>query len=377
MFHQKARKHLLTSGILFLGMIALFSCADSNAEVKQTPKKKKTELAETDQTNQEETDALLDNYIEQEWVEIEDPDFIKLLLDEEAKTGKKRTIDYKNHSIYFPNKGDSYRVRFTIRAKEDLNNDSISDYIVYRTSEGMLGGNANTNEMLLYYLMGPNNTILQQHEIVMSAPFSYNIFEKIRYNNSKLTACVIQNYRTYMPADAEDLKSTNLSFVYKDSNLYEESYLNECALAKWKNKRLFNSASEVRRTIEMHNYTELVYEKFATEEFEFSAEFSGCDNLNLVVEGVFKYSGKDPKYLAEKRAHFLEYLKTNTSLTKEFEIIQNYLLTHELSDKLIELDNFSFNLYSSQEKGKTTFRLILDQKKNPKQSENWEITIRQ
>lgn len=115
-----------------------------------------------------------------------------------------------------------------------------------------------------------------------------------------------------MPEDDEPLGATDLNFIYKNGNVYEESYLEECELAKWKNKQLFRG-SEVTRTIDMHNYTESVHEKFNTKEFAFSADLSGCDNLNLVVEGSFSYPGKDEKFLSEKRAHFLDYLKSNTS----------------------------------------------------------------
>ncbi|AEA44574.1 hypothetical protein [Fluviicola taffensis] len=369
-------KLLLNSLISFLGASLLISCGESTSESKPAvPKKKKTELVETEQPI-DDYEYYSDDYEEEKWVEIEDPDLIKLLIDEEVKNDKRAKIDYKDHSIYFPIKGDSYHVRYTIRAKEYLNNDSISDFIVYRTSDGMLGGSANTNEKLIYCLMGPNKAILQKHEILLSAPFSYNLIERISFKNKKMTARAMQNYRTYMPENAEDLKTTMISFIYTDSNVYEESYLTDCELAKWKNKQLFKGKSEVTRTIEMHNYTELVYEKYKTEEFEFSAEFSGCDNLNLVLEARFSYRGKKQEFLLEKRDRFLEYLKNNTSLEKEITSIQGYFADTDLSEEAIELDGFTFRLYTSHEKGKTIFRLILDQIKNPNQTENWEITTR-
>jgi hypothetical protein len=126
-------------------------------------------------------------------------------------------------------------VTFHKIASDDFNNDGITDYIVERDSEGMLGGNANTNSQILYVIMGKNNTISEKHEIFMSAPFSYNILDGVSYEEGKLKASAIQNYRAYS-VSADSLQSTELSFTYRDGNVYEESYLTGCALGKWKKK---------------------------------------------------------------------------------------------------------------------------------------------
>ncbi len=361
MYYQMPLKNLFHSGIVLLGIISLFSC--DNSEKKQVPEKKKKEEPKT-------TDSKPDP-------EKEAFDILRFLVNEEAKEDRKATIDYKHYSVSFANGGDHYSVSFSKIAAEDFNKDGLTDYIVWRNSEGMLGGSGNTNSEILYLLMGQNNQILQKHEILTYAPFSYNILDELVYKNGKLKVKATQNFRTYTPVNEEELVlSIDLAFVYKNGNVYEESYLEKCELAKWKNKQLFKGNSEVTRTIDMHNYTETIHEKFNTKEFAFSADLSGCDNLNLVVEGSFSYRGKDEKFLSEKRAHFLDYLKSNTSLQKEFTLIRNYLLTNQLSDEFIELEGFSFNLFTSQEKGKTHFRLVLDQTKNPNQTENWEITTR-
>jgi hypothetical protein len=304
-------------------------------------------------------------------------DILDFLLTEESAGDPKASIDQQKHTVSFPNDGDRYEVSFSQLETADLNHDGIKDYIVMRHSEGMLGGNANTNSEILYLIMAPDNQINQRHEILTYAPFSYNILEDIRYQKGKLKAQATQNFRTYTPEEGEELQSTDLSFVYRNGNVYEESYLSDCELAKWKNKHLFNKGSEVKRSIETHNYTEEVHEKLTTKEFDFSAIFSGCDNLNLVLEATFTQSGKDPKLLADKRTRFLEYLANNTSLSKEFKEILLYLKTHEPSEQAMELEGFSFNLFTNREKGKTVFRLVLDQNRNPDQTENWEITTRQ
>jgi hypothetical protein len=345
---------------LIYGILLLFACSESGN--KTLPEKKKPVQLKTQQ---------IESAPEKEVFNI-----LKFLVDEEAKGDKKAKIDYKHYSGSFANDGDPYEVSYGKLAEEDLNLDGLTDYILTRNSEGMLGGNVNTNSDILYLIMGPENQIAKRHEILTYAPFSYNILEDIRYKKGKLKATATQNFRTYMPEDGAELESIELSFVFKNGNVYEESYLSGCELAKWKNKQLFNQNSEVIRTIEMHNYTEEVHEKFSTKEFDFSANFSGCDNLNLVLEGSFPYRGKKQEFLIEKRDRFLEYLKDHTPLKKEIEAIQSYFADTNLSEEAIELDGFTFRLFTTHEKGKTTFRLILDQIKNPNQTENWEITTR-
>jgi hypothetical protein len=94
------------------------------------------------------------------------------------------------------------------------------------------------------------------------------------------------------------------------------------------------------------------------------------------LEATFSYRGKNQEFLLEKRDRFLEYLKNNTSLSKEIASIQSYYAHTDQSEEAIELDGFTFRLFTNYEKGKTTFALILEQVKNPDQTENWEITTR-
>lgn len=302
-------------------------------------------------------------------------DILKILLEEEAKTEKQGTIDDKNHSVSFSNDGDSYQVSFQKIASDDFNNDGIPDYIVERNSEGMLGGNANTNSEILYIIMGKNSTISEKHEILMYAPFSYNILDGITYEGGKLKAVAVQNYRTYsVPEDS--LKSAGLSFVYKDGNVYEESYLTGCLLAKWKDKKIFNTGSERKRSIDKHNYTETVKEKYSSDGFEASAELSGCDNMNVIFEGTYKTADVSVKSIGEKRKQFLDFLVKNTSLQKDMAVIQSYYLAHQPSDRYTGIGNLSFNIFTDKKKGQIGFRLVMTKENNPKQNENWDIVTR-
>lgn len=306
-----------------------------------------------------------------------DFDILKVLLDEEVGNEKPEEIDYKNYTVSFHNDGDSYAVTFHKIASDDFNNDGITDYIIERNSEGMLGGNANTNSEIMYIIMGKDHKISERHEIQKSAPFSYNILNGISYEGGKLKVTAQQNYRSYnKPVDS--LESTDLSFTYQDGNVFEESYLTNCSLAQWKDKKIFNSSSEHRRSIDRHNYTETIEEKYISKGFEASAELSGCDNLVIIFEGNYKTTDTSSKSIGEKANQFLSFLAKNTStaLQKDLSIIQNYYLAHKISEEEIQVGNLSFNIFSNKNKGELNFRLVITKESNPKQNENWEITTR-
>lgn len=306
-----------------------------------------------------------------------DFDILKVLLDEEVGEEKPEEIDYKNYTVSFRNDDNPYTVTFHKIASDDFNNDGIPDYIIERNSEGMLGGNANTNSEIIYIIMGKDHKISQKHEIQESAPFSYNILDGISYEGGKLKATVQQNYRSYnKPVDS--LESTDLSFTYQDGNVYEESYLTNCSLAKWKDKKIFNASSENLRSIDRHNYTETIEEKYTAKDFEASAELSGCDNLVIIFEGTYKTTEASPKSVGEKTNQFLSFLakNTNTVLQKDLSIIQNYYLMHKRSEDEINVGNLSFNIFSNKNKGELNFRLVVTKEINPKQDENWGIVTR-
>ncbi|REC61216.1 hypothetical protein DRF65_17180 [Chryseobacterium pennae] len=304
-------------------------------------------------------------------------DILKVLLDEEVGDEKPEEIDYKNYIVSFRNDDDPYTVTFHKIASDDFNNDGITDYIIERNSEGMLGGNANTNSEILYIIMGKDHKISEKHEIQESAPFSYNILDGISYEGGKLKATAQQNYRSYnKPTDS--LESTDLSFVYKDGNVFEESYLTSCTLAKWKDKKIFNPDSEHHRSIDRHNYTETIEEKYASDGFKASAELSGCDNLEIIFEGTYKTADTSSKSIGEKANQFLNFLAKNTSpiLQKDLSVIQNYYLNHKMSEDNINVGNLSFNIFSNKNKGELNFRLVMTKESNPNQNENWEIVTR-
>lgn len=343
--------------LLVLALFSLVNCSKK----EETESIKQPDLTQRDTITIKKTDRNFD--------------ILKFLLDEEIDSEKPEKVDYKNYSVSFDNDSDSYSVYFSKIATADFNKDGTQDYIIERNSEGMLGGSANTESEIIYIIMGKGNKVQRKHTILTCAPFSYNTLDDIIYKDNILKANATQNSRTYFKP-RQELESTELSFVYKNENVYEESYLSSCELAKWKDKKVLNNVSESFRTIEMHNYTEVLNEKLTTYDFECIVELSGCDNLNLIAEGTYKTSDLTEKNVDSKRKQFLDFLVKNTSMSEDFKMVQNHYLTDDLSEEYIKKGFLSFKIFTDKDKGKVHFRLVLDKNNNSNQTKNWDITTR-
>lgn len=292
------------------------------------------------------------------------------------------------YSVSLGDEMDKYSVYFHIIAHEDLNDDGIDDYLIYRMSEGMLGGNANTNSQYIYYIMSDDREIYRAYEILGYAPFSYNIVEEAKYNNKRFIIDIRQNFRTYYN-NGEELETAGLSFIYKDGNLYEESYLSGCEMAKMSDKRIFRTELEgVERelNIDMHNYTETSLEKYASEEMTLNAWLSGCDNLTLGFSATVKLHDKvKPTNTLYKKTmiDFLRFLVDNTRYkTVMSKVLENYQILPDSSnaDADIKFDQTWFCRipsldYNAQTNSLRIF-MVIENRLNINQEDNWDITIR-
>ena len=313
--------------------------------------------------------------------------FLKRLINEEIGEQKYKEMQISESPYYvsFANDGDPYTVSFSIFEKGDFNNDGIIDYVVNRSSEGMLGGNANTNQDFIFYIMKDESKEKESHSILGYAPFSYNIIDEAKFVGNKFKIKVTQNFRTYS-SSVEDLKSTSLSFIYKNGNLYEESYLSSCKLAKLKSKTIFNDIPEVEkrtRSIEMHNYTETIEEIYKKNDTLINASVGGCDNLLLEFNTFYKVEPdkiNDTEFKKETALQLLEFLAKNTQFSKEINVAINYYQNNPLDNEYIEkIKGYGFRVLidkNDDRKGQLRFLVQIDKIDNPYQKENWEITTR-
>lgn len=310
--------------------------------------------------------------------------FFKKIVLEEANGVKfaKLQLDSLPFFIRFENDNDPYTVYFSPVAIEDLNKDHIPDYIVERNSEGMLGGNVNTNSELIYYIMKDSLNQIQKHSILMYAPFSYNVINDYSFKDGVLNASAIKNPRTYYNEGVVDTKA--LRFIYKDNNLYEESYLSKCGLAGWKDKKIFamQTATVKRsRSIDMHNFTETLEEKFVKGDTCFSAEFSGCDNAEIYFDIDIRNGSVDTSNIAAKKELLLAVLnslKLYTSFPVEFQKLISYYEDKPCTEGAATINSKleAAIWVNTKESDDAHLRINLSIINNPKQKEHWGILNR-
>lgn len=366
---QKSRL-ILFSAVLLL----MFSCK----EEKKTKHKKsvKIEAAKVEPKKIEIEGRILDEA---------QSNFLKQLVKEEIGEQKYDDLQIEKapYSVHFTNDGDPYSVEFDIIKEHDFNNDGIIDYVVFRDSSGMLGGNANTNQDYIYYIMKDHITYKEAHSILGYAPFSYNIIDEAKFEGDKFKVKITQNFRSYMN---EDLKSASLSFVYKNGNLYEESYLTDCKLAQLESKTIFNDMPEVTkriRSIEMHNYCETIGEVYKNGDRVIHADLEGCDNLSLTFDTDYKGDKsklKNAVFRKNTTLELLKFLSANTQFSEEIDVMIEYYEQNPVTDKTIEtVEGYSFRVLIQQndpKKNELRFLVQLEKIDNAYQKENWEIATR-
>ena len=357
--------------LFLLALLTLFSC--KKEETTNNNKNHKA-TATIQKTNKKEVTDTPEGY-----------DFLKKLVKEDIDGQQYEELQIKKmpFSVHYPNDGDPYTVSFSIIQKSDLNQDGVQDYIVDRTSEGMLGGNANTNQRLIFYIMKDQRDPKEHHTIYGYAPFSYNVIDDYSFEKNKLAVNISQNFRVY---DREELDSTSVSFVYQNNNLYETSFLTDCKLAQLKSKTIFkaipNSVSR-KRTIDGHNYTEAISETYKKKDAVITAELSGCDNLLLTFETSFKVEKEkfdDENFKKAAGLQLLDFLSKNTLFSKELTFVTNYFKENPITEDYVELKNgYKFRVLIDQNVDRfNEMRILINMDKitNPHQIENWEIVTR-
>lgn len=314
--------------------------------------------------------------------------------DKECKLTFKKGSNYYEYS-YDCTHNDNHTVKYFIEDnKIDFDNNGIGDYLVYRDSEGMLGGNANTNAQYIFLLINEKGLVKKEFKILCYAPFSYNYLELKSYSKGKLVTKVNQNHRTlYTSGDQGDNyydRELIKTFYFVDDMLYEKTYLEDCQMAKMKDKTIFKKEIEnVHRetAIDMHNYTETQEEKLQTETKIITASMQGCDNLELSFNINVTYDSLnfDPFYILLKEIDYLTEITRYKSVLKQIkkeiksnQLSKRYKHTNNKQETKLELEGSNFYLFLSNYTEKSKYSLILNYLKvnNSLQKHNWDITSR-
>lgn len=365
---QKSRLILFSAVLL-----VMFSCK----EEKKAKKLKKSHKKEVAAVEPEEIEGRILNETQS--------NFLKQVMLEDIGKDKYDNLQTEKapYSVHFSNDNDPYSVSYDIIKEQDFNNDGIIDYVLNVDSTGMLGGNANTNQCYVYYIMKDAINYKEKHTILGYAPFSYNIIDEAEFAGDKFKVKITQNFRTY---SNDNLKTASLSFVYKNGNLYEESYLSDCKLAKLESKTIFDDIPEVTkrvRDIEWHNYCETIGEVYKKNDTLILADLGGCDNLSLTFDTEYKVDRnklKDIQFRKNTALKLLTFLAANTQFVEEINVMIEYYQENPITDKFIEsVEGYGFRvLIQNNDPKKNILRFLvqLDKIDNPYQKENWEIATR-
>ncbi|MBW1654677.1 hypothetical protein [Flavobacterium quisquiliarum] len=273
-------------------------------------------------------------------------------------------------------------IYYSILAKDDFNNDGITDYVVSESSDSMAGSR------FVFVIMKDKRNIEEQHDVLEYAPFSYNNLDETKYNSKKITTVATKNWRTYDVTEDENNESANLVFSYQNGNLYEESYLTKCKLAKLESKTIFNSIPNIsrrERSIDIHNYTETISETYKVKDTLIHADLSGCDNPLFEFEftiPVAKEQLSNPDFFKHQVVSALTFLAKNTQFSNDINPIIAYYEENEITEEQTTIDhNLLFNVFARKEdynRKKKTFsiRINIERRYNAHQAENWEIATR-
>ena len=178
-----------------------------------------------------------------------------------------------------------YSLRLLPLMTQDFNRDGIKDIVLEIESSGPLGGSVTTNSAVHYLLLDKSNRVINEHEVLLYAPFSEHIVE-YEVKGNRIHYAAVPNYRSHPEAyDNGELIEPTISF---DINWIKgvpisTYYRENCQLSEETDKRIFANAPSVKRiaTIDIHDYTQLVEEKLHINNMQVSAELGGCDTKSV------------------------------------------------------------------------------------------------
>ena len=242
-------------------------------------------------------------------------------------------LEYDCSDAYEDADGDEQSMDYSLRLipliAQDFNKDGITDIAVEVESSGPLGGSVTTNSALHYLLLDKNKTIINDHQILLYAPFSDNIVE-YNVNKSRILYSAIPNFRSNPDSyDNGELIDPPLKFEvnWVNGSPISTYYRDNCRLATIKDKSLLKLEGNVTRfvDIDIHDYTQIITEETTIGNLKISANMQGC-NRSTAVYDIIPLPNKPLPVLAEVLttlipiAHHDQQLKTLLALDKRSQI---------------------------------------------------------
>lgn len=218
-----------------------------------------------------------------------------------------------------------YSLRLLPLIKEDFNRDGVEDIALEVESMGPLGGSVYSNSTIYYLLLNKNKSIINEHEILLYAPFSEHIVE-YEVKGKQIYYSAVPNYRSHPEAYEDgELLEPSLEFTvnWEKGSPVSSYYQDNCRLSRIKDKSLLDLSlgGTSHKDIDMHEYTQVITESIQANGLSIEATLSECD-LSSVSYNINPQQGKSLPVFSEvlktliPLAHHTKQLKTLQSLEK-------------------------------------------------------------
>ena len=190
----------------------------------------------------------------------------------------------------------NYSLRLLPLIVKDFNHDGVADLVLEIESSGPLGGSVTTNSAVHYLLLDKNNRIVNDHEVLLYAPFSEHIVEyEVEDNDIHYNA--VPNYRSHPEAyENGELIAPSITFDinWVKGNPVSTYYQDNCQLSADMDKRIFTTVRGVKRvdTLDIHDYTQMIEEEVQINNMQVSAELNGCDTqrVSFIIRPIAGHS---------------------------------------------------------------------------------------
>ena len=238
-------------------------------------------------------------------------------------------LEYRCSDKYEDADGEEQSMNYSLLLspliKEDFNHDGIEDIALEVASMGPLGGSASTNNTVYYFLLNQNKSIINEHEILLYAPFSEHIVN-YEVKGKQIHYSAVPNFRSHPEAyeDGELLEpSLDFTLNWEKGGPISSYYRDNCRLSRIKDKSLLDLSlgGTSHKDIDIHDYTQVVTESIKTNGLNIQANLSGCD-LSSVSYDIQPQKGKSLPVFSEVLktlipvAHHTKQLKTLQTLEK-------------------------------------------------------------
>ena len=278
------------------------------------------------------------------------------------------SLEYDCADKYDDADGDEQSMKYGLHLlplfTQDFNRDGIKDVALEIESSGPMGGSATTNSAVHYLLLDKANRIIEDHQVLLYAPFSEHIVEYEAEDNS-IRYIAAPNYRSHPEAyDNGELIEPTIAFEINWINGIPIStfYRDNCKLSKETEKQIFTTAQNVKRisTIDMHDYTQIVEEELQINNMQVSAELSGCDAKNMSFT-VQPSVGQHLPVLADVLHTLIPVASQNESLKELLTLDQQSKIM--FGEAMSLSNNWSAQVNIERSFEKASVRINLSQKK--------------